>query len=102
MLLLGEAHSRRSYFTDEQLEIEATRAKATMDRLHNDYKRNKELYDRKLISAEQYENSKFEYESQKAAYELANLNLKYTQIKAPISGVISERMIKVGNIKLKL
>lgn len=83
---------------DEQLEIEATRAKATMDRLYNDYKRNKELFDRKLISAEQYDNSKFEYESQKAAYELAELKLKYTQIKAPISGVISQRMIKVGNM----
>lgn len=83
---------------DEQLEIEAAQAKATMDRLYNDYQRNKELYNRKLISAEQYENSKFEYESQKAVYELANLKLKYTQIKAPISGVVSQRMIKVGNM----
>jgi membrane fusion protein (multidrug efflux system) len=83
---------------DEQLEIEASRAKATMDRLYNDYQRNKELFDRKLISAEQYENSKFEYESQKAEYELANLKLEYTQIKAPISGVVSQRMIKVGNM----
>lgn len=83
---------------DEQLEIEAARAKATMDRLYNDYQRNQELYNKQLISAEQFENSKFEYESQKAAYELANLNLKYTQIKAPISGVISQRMIKAGNM----
>lgn len=83
---------------DEQLEIEASRAKSTMDRLYNDYQRNKELFERKLVSAEQFENSKFEYESQKAAYELANLKLKYTQIKAPISGVVSQRMIKVGNM----
>lgn len=83
---------------DEQLEIEAVRAKATMDRLYNDYQRNQELFDKKLISAEQFENSKFEYESQKAAYELANLKLKYTQIKAPINGVVSQRIIKVGNM----
>lgn len=83
---------------DEQLEIEASRAKATMDRLYNDYQRNKELYERNLVSAEQYENSKFEYESQKAEYELANLKLEYTQIKAPITGVVSQRMIKVGNM----
>lgn len=83
---------------DEQLAIEATRAKATMDRLYNEFQRNKELFDRKLISAEQYENSKFEYESQKAAYDLAQLKVEYSQIKAPISGVISQRLIKIGNM----
>lgn len=83
---------------DEQLTIEAARAKATMDRLHNDYKRNQELYDRNLISAEQFENAKFEYESQKAAWELARLKVEYSQIRAPISGVVSQRLIKVGNM----
>ncbi|MDR8391804.1 efflux RND transporter periplasmic adaptor subunit [Aliifodinibius sp. S!AR15-10] len=83
---------------DEQLKIEAQRAKATMDRLYNDYQRNQELYEKQLISAEQFENAKFEYASQQAAYELAQLNLEYSTIKAPISGVISQRMIKVGNM----
>lgn len=83
---------------DEQLAIEATRAKATMDRLYNEYQRNNELYEKKLISLEQFENSKYEYESQKAAYELAKLNVEYATIRAPISGVISERFIKVGNM----
>lgn len=83
---------------DEQMEIEASRAKATMDRLFNEYRRNKELYEKKLVSLEQFENSKYEYESQKAAYELAKLNVEYTTIRAPISGVITERLIKVGNM----
>lgn len=83
---------------DEQLEIEAQRAKATMDRLYNEFRRNAELYEKNLISAEQYENAKFEYEAQKSAYELANLKIEYSQIRAPISGVVSERLIKVGNM----
>lgn len=83
---------------DDQYRIESERAKATMDRLYNDYQRNKELFDKKLISAEVYENSRYEYESQKSAYELAQLNYDYTSIKSPISGVISERYIKVGNM----
>ncbi|MDX1638070.1 MAG: efflux RND transporter periplasmic adaptor subunit [Balneolaceae bacterium] len=83
---------------DEQFNIEAERAKATMDRLFNEYQRNEELYEKNLISAEQFENSKFEYASQKSAYELAQLNLEYTTIRAPISGVISERLIKAGNM----
>lgn len=69
-----------------------------MDRLNNEYQRNKELYGKKLISLEQFENSKFEYESQKAAYELAQLKVEYSAIRAPISGVISRRLIKMGNM----
>lgn len=83
---------------DEQLEIEAERAKATMDRLYNDFQRNRELYEKNLISAEQFENSKFEYQAQKSAYELAQLKVEYSAIRAPINGVVSQRLIKVGNM----
>ncbi len=83
---------------DEQYRIEAARAKATLNRLKNDFDRNKELYEKNLIAAEAYQNSQYEYESQKAAYDLAQLNLEHTSIKSPISGVISERFVKVGNM----
>jgi membrane fusion protein (multidrug efflux system) len=83
---------------DDQYRIEVARAKATLDRLKNDFDRNKELYEKNLIAAEAYQNSQFEYESQKAAYELARLNLEHTSIKSPIGGVISERYVKVGNM----
>ena len=83
---------------DDQYRIEAERSKATLDRLYNDFQRNKELFEKELISAEVYENSRFEYESQKAAHQLAQLNYEHTNIKSPISGVISERFIKIGNM----
>lgn len=83
---------------DEQYEIEAARAKATLDRLQNEFQRNKELFDKNLIAAETFQNSQYEYESQKAAYDLAMLNLEYTSIKSPISGVVSERFVKRGNM----
>ncbi|MDZ7694188.1 MAG: efflux RND transporter periplasmic adaptor subunit [Balneolaceae bacterium] len=60
--------------------------------------RNQELYEKNLISAEQFENSKFEFVSQKAAYELAYLNLEYSAIRAPISGSISQRIVKAGSM----
>ena len=61
---------------DDQYRIEAERAKATLDRLYNDYQRNKELFEKQLISVEVYDNARFEYESQKSAYELAQLNFE--------------------------
>tara|TARA_R100001143_G_scaffold63604_1_gene73755 strand:- start:5261 stop:6316 length:1056 start_codon:yes stop_codon:yes gene_type:complete len=83
---------------DDQYRIEADRAKATLDRLQNELQRNKELYDRNLIAAELYQNAQFEYESQKATYDLAMLNLKNTDVRSPISGVVSERFAKEGNM----
>lgn len=83
---------------DDQYQIEADRAKATLDRLYNDYQRNKELFDRELIAAEAFQNSQYEYESQKATYDLAALNLEYTSVRSPISGVISRRFVKEGNM----
>lgn len=78
--------------------LEAERANASLKRLQTDYQRKKELFAKKLVSTEEYERVSAEYEAQKAAYELAQLELEYTSIKAPISGYISERMVRVGNL----
>ncbi|MBD3615143.1 MAG: efflux RND transporter periplasmic adaptor subunit [Gracilimonas sp.] len=83
---------------DEQYRIEAARAKATLDRLQNEFRRNRELFEKNLIAAETFQNSQYEYESQKAAYDLAQLNLEHTSIKSPIGGVVSERFVKRGNM----
>lgn len=83
---------------EEQLALEAQRAKATMDRLKNELNRKEELYQKELISAQEFENANYEYQAQKSDYELTQLQLKYSQIQAPISGVISERLIKAGNM----
>lgn len=83
---------------DEQLELEAQRAKATMDRLLNELNRKEELFNKNLVSAQEFENAKYEYEAQKSEYELANLKIKYSRIRAPIDGVISDRLIKMGNM----
>ncbi len=50
-----------------------------------------------MISAGDFEKIKFELEALQAAYNLAKLELDYTQIRAPIDGVISERFIKLGS-----
>ena len=83
---------------DEQLALEAKRAEATMNQRMNEYRRNKELFEKDLVSVETYDNARFVYENQRANYELTKLRLEYATIKAPIGGVVSRRMIKVGNM----
>ncbi|MCJ8271285.1 MAG: efflux RND transporter periplasmic adaptor subunit, partial [Psychrosphaera sp.] len=45
-----------------------------------------------------YEKLKWQYESSKSALDIAKLNLKETEVIAPISGFIAERYVKVGNV----
>jgi membrane fusion protein (multidrug efflux system) len=50
-----------------------------------------------MLAPGAFENLKYEVDAQKAAYDLARLQLSYTEIRAPIDGVLSQRLIKVGN-----
>ena len=83
---------------DEQLILEVNQAKSSLDKLINEHERNESLYKNKILSQEAFEKTKFEYHSQKATFDLARLKLNYTEIKAPIRGVISLRYIKLGNM----
>jgi membrane fusion protein (multidrug efflux system) len=71
---------------------------AALKRLETDFQRKKELFERELVSADDFERVSAEMQAQKAAYELARLDLEYTSIRAPISGYISERMVRAGNL----
>jgi len=82
----------------ERARLEAARSEATMRRLQNNFQRSTELFDRKLVSTESNDQLRFEYESARAAFALAKLELSYTTVTAPISGVIAQRFAKPGNL----
>lgn len=85
---------------DEKLGVQVEQATANLQKLENAFQRSEELFKKNLISVEEFQQAKYEYEHQKAAYDLVKLDLEYTSIRTPISGVIAERMIKVGNMVL--
>ena len=64
--------------------------------MRRDVERNKELREKGLLSEGDFEKLRFDLEALEASYNLASLELDYTQIRAPISGVVSERYIKIG------
>jgi membrane fusion protein (multidrug efflux system) len=85
---------------DEKIAVQVERARANLQNLEEEYHRSEELFKGSMISAQEYQKAKYDYERQKAEYDLASLDLEYTSIRAPISGVIAERLIKVGNMVL--
>jgi membrane fusion protein (multidrug efflux system) len=82
----------------ERVRLEADREEATVHKLENNFRRSQELAANKLVSAEASDQIKYDLESARASYALAKLELSYTNITAPISGVVAQRMVKPGNL----
>jgi membrane fusion protein, multidrug efflux system len=81
----------------DRLRFELQQTEVNLAKLDREYKRTVELLSRKLVAASAVDNARSEMEWLKAARDLAQLNLGYTEIRAPIAGVVSARHIKVGN-----
>jgi membrane fusion protein (multidrug efflux system) len=81
----------------DRLRFEAQQADANLLKLQRDFQRNLDLKERSLISAGDFEKIQYEMEALQATANLAKLELSYTEIRAPIDGVISQRYVKVGN-----
>jgi len=81
----------------DRLRFEAQQAEANLLKLQRDFQRNLDLKERSLISAGDFEKIQYEMEALQATASLAKLELSYTEIRAPIDGVISQRYVKVGN-----
>jgi membrane fusion protein (multidrug efflux system) len=81
----------------DRLRLTLAQTEANLRKLERDYKRTLELADKGLVPKSTAENTKFDLDALRAGYESARLELNYTEIRAPIKGVISLRNIKVGN-----
>lgn len=80
-------------------------AKARLARLERQATRSEELFQKKVISEEDYDLSVFDRDEARAALaaaqatlDLARLTLSFTRIAAPIDGRISRRMVDPGNL----
>ena len=82
----------------DRLRLELNRSESNLKKMKNELDRTRTLYERKLVSSDTYEKLKFEYDSLNASYELSKLELTFATVVAPIDGVISKRLIKVGNM----
>ena len=81
----------------DRLRLELKQSEANLRKLQRDYDRNVELEGKGLISSGDFDKIKYEMEALQASFNLAKLELDYTQIRAPIDGVVSQRFVKRGN-----
>ena len=81
----------------DRLRLELNESRARLEQMRSDFERNSDLREKGLLSEGDFEKLRYDLEALEASFNLANLELDYTRIRAPINGVVSERYIKVGN-----
>jgi len=81
----------------DRARLQAAQSAAQLRKLEANYERARQLAAQQMVSANDLDQLRFDLENARAANRLANLELSYTTVVAPISGVIASRDIKAGN-----
>lgn len=81
---------------DEESRLALSEARIKKENAERIYRRSLENFKDNIISREEYEERKFQYESAQIDFEKKQLEHKYTTIKSPIDGVVTNRYIDNG------
>jgi membrane fusion protein (multidrug efflux system) len=79
-----------------QLRLEVAQASAELAKLERDYRRQIELNERGLVAAGAFEGLRYDLDTLRAKHDLAELQLSYTEIRAPFAGIVARRSVRLG------
>lgn len=82
---------------DDELKLNETEARLAYDKLDNQLKRKQMLFDRKLLSREDYEDLKINRDQAKIRWERTKLSLAHARVRSPVTGIVSKRSVKLGD-----
>ncbi len=83
---------------DDAARNKLAQATATLKKAEAAFEKADKGYALKITPRTQYDSDKYDLETQKAVVAGAQLDLSYTRIVAPISGVVAKRSVKLGNL----
>ncbi len=81
---------------DEQVSA-LERVESQLKKAQRDYDRQKRLFDQELISEQAYSEATYDLEQLLIAKADAERDISYTSVKAPISGMLTQRMVSLGD-----
>ena len=82
---------------DDDLQLNEAEARLTYEKLATQIERKVELYNRQLLSKEDYEDLKINVEQARIRWDRAKLALAHAKVRAPATGVIARRLVKLGD-----
>jgi len=83
---------------DDAVRNKLAQASATLKKAQAAFDKSEKGIAKNLIPRSDFDRDKFDLETQHAVVDGAQIDLSYTRIVAPISGVIAKRSVKVGNL----
>ncbi len=81
----------------DRARLQAAQSSAQLQKLEANFRRAQQLESQQMVSANDLDQLRYDLENARAVNRMANLELSYTQVVAPISGVVASRSIKPGN-----
>ena len=81
---------------DELKQANLSTAEVSFQKAKKDWDRYQALFEKKSITASQYDQARLTYKSAEAQYIIARRQLNDTRIKSPISGYVTSRPVDVG------
>jgi membrane fusion protein (multidrug efflux system) len=77
--------------------INEQKARINYEKLKMEFGRQKEIYEKQMVSKEEYDRFRYNLETARLDWEQNRLLLSYTRITSPINGVVTKKYFKVGN-----
>lgn len=81
----------------DRAQLQVMQSQAQVAKLEANYRRAAQLAEQKMVSVNDVEQLRFDLQNARAAHRLAQLELSYAAITAPMAGVVASRAIKPGN-----
>jgi membrane fusion protein (multidrug efflux system) len=82
----------------ESLHLRLQQAQVALKQVRASYERIQALHERKMVSESEFDGVRHQLENVQVAFDEAELNLTYADIRAPISGVVMQRSVEVGDL----
>lgn len=80
-----------------ELRIALARIEGQLEKARREYERQTSLFGQQLISEQTYNDATYELEQLELALQDSQRELGYTEVRAPISGTVTERHVSVGD-----
>lgn len=82
---------------DEEQRTTLAKVQSQLERAKREYERQKKMYASELISEQAFSQATYDVEQLELAKEEAERQLSYTEVRAPISGTVTRRLVGLGD-----
>ncbi len=79
---------------DEEMLLIFQRTKSNYEKAKNNFERTKELFANNMVSSENFDNTRLDYESVEADFKLQEKKLRDLRVLSPISGIVGRKFVE--------